>query len=80
VGARHPDSSATPSRPTADARTPPATMPHKHNPRLDTTYSQLDVGIVGDAKALPDAWDLMADIRNELAELSRLVTTERSAD
>ena len=45
------------------------------------SYQQgLDVGIVGDAKALPDAWDLMADIRNELAELSRLVTTERSAD
>jgi len=45
------------------------------------SYQQgLDVGIVGDAKALPDAWDLMADIRNELTELSQLVTTERSVD
>jgi diacylglycerol O-acyltransferase / wax synthase len=34
----------------------------------------LDVGIVGDAKALPDAWELMADFRAELAELSLLVT------
>jgi diacylglycerol O-acyltransferase len=45
------------------------------------SYKQgLDVGIVGDAKALPDAWDLMDDIRNELTELSQLVTTERSVD
>jgi hypothetical protein len=29
---------------------------------------------------LPGAWDLMADIRNELTELSQLVTTERSVD
>src|SRR5205807_1976770 len=33
----------------------------------------LDVGIVGDAQALPDAWDLMSDVRAELAELSELV-------
>jgi diacylglycerol O-acyltransferase len=35
---------------------------------------------VGDAQTLPDAWDLMDDIRLELAELSALVTTERSSD
>jgi diacylglycerol O-acyltransferase / wax synthase len=40
----------------------------------------LDIGIVGDAETLPDAWDLMNDIRLELAELSVLVSTERSAD
>jgi WS/DGAT/MGAT family acyltransferase len=39
----------------------------------------LDIGILGDAQALPDAWDLMSDIRHELAELSSLVTTERSS-
>jgi diacylglycerol O-acyltransferase len=39
----------------------------------------LDIGIVGDAQALPDAWDLMSDIRRELADLSALVTTERSS-
>jgi diacylglycerol O-acyltransferase / wax synthase len=41
---------------------------------------RLDVGIVGDAQTLPDAWDLINDIRHELAELSALVTTERSSD
>jgi diacylglycerol O-acyltransferase / wax synthase len=40
----------------------------------------LDIGIAGDAQTLPDAWDLMNDIRHELAELSALVTTERSFD
>jgi diacylglycerol O-acyltransferase / wax synthase len=40
----------------------------------------LDIGIVGDAETLPDAWDLMNDIRLELDELSVLASTERSAD
>jgi diacylglycerol O-acyltransferase len=40
----------------------------------------LDIGIVGDARTLPDAWDLMNDIRVELAELAALVTTERGSD
>jgi WS/DGAT/MGAT family acyltransferase len=40
----------------------------------------LDIGIVGDAQALPDAWDLMADIRDELSGLCKLVTAERSSD
>jgi len=40
----------------------------------------LDIGIVGDAHTLPDAWDLMNDFRLELAELAELVTTERSCD
>ena len=40
----------------------------------------LDIGIVGDAQTLPDAWDLMVDFRLELAELSALVTTEGSSD
>ncbi|GAA2419978.1 wax ester/triacylglycerol synthase family O-acyltransferase [Mycolicibacterium llatzerense] len=39
----------------------------------------LDIGIVGDATALPDAWDLLADFRSELDELSALVDSERSA-
>ncbi|MUL64492.1 hypothetical protein BOO86_08470 [Mycobacterium sp. CBMA 234] len=39
----------------------------------------LDIGIVGDAKALPDAWELLEDFRRELEELSVLVDTERSA-
>jgi diacylglycerol O-acyltransferase / wax synthase len=44
------------------------------------SYDQgLDIGIVGDAQTLPDAWDLMNDIRLELSELSALVTTERGA-
>jgi hypothetical protein len=48
---------------------------------LVVSYEQgLDVGIVGDAQTLPDAWDLIDDIRLELAELSALVTTERSSD
>jgi WS/DGAT/MGAT family acyltransferase len=34
----------------------------------------LDIGIVGDAAAVPDAWDLLADFRDELRELSALVT------
>jgi diacylglycerol O-acyltransferase / wax synthase len=45
------------------------------------SYEQgLDIGIVGDAETLPDAWDLIDDIRSELAELSALFTTERSSD
>ena len=45
------------------------------------SYDQgLDIGIVGDAQTLPDAWDLMDDFRLELAELAALVTTERSSD
>ena len=40
----------------------------------------LDIGIVGDAQTLPDAWDLMDDIRLELAGLAAVVNTERSAD
>ena len=45
------------------------------------SYDQgLDIGIVGDAETLPDAWDLMDDFRLELAELVALVTTEGSAD
>jgi diacylglycerol O-acyltransferase / wax synthase len=40
----------------------------------------LDIGIVGDAQTLPDAWDLMDDFRLELAELAAVVNTERSAD
>jgi diacylglycerol O-acyltransferase len=40
----------------------------------------LDIGIVGDAESLPDAWDLLSDIRSELADLAELVTTERSPD
>jgi WS/DGAT/MGAT family acyltransferase len=45
------------------------------------SYDQgLDIGIVGDAQTLPDAWDLMDDFRIELAELVALVTTEGSPD
>ncbi|HZN81778.1 MAG TPA: wax ester/triacylglycerol synthase family O-acyltransferase [Mycobacterium sp.] len=45
------------------------------------SYNQgLDIGIVGDARTLPDAWDLMDDFRLELAELVALVTTEGSSD
>jgi WS/DGAT/MGAT family acyltransferase len=45
------------------------------------SYDQgLDIGIVGDAQTLPDAWDLMDDFRLELAELVALVTTEGSSD
>lgn len=45
------------------------------------SYDQgFNIGIVGDAQTLTDAWDLMNDIRLELAELSALVTTERSGD
>jgi WS/DGAT/MGAT family acyltransferase len=40
----------------------------------------LDIGIVGDAETLPDAWDLMDDFRHELAELTASVGTERSSD
>ena len=40
----------------------------------------LDIGIVGDAETLPDAWDLLSDIRSELADLAELVATERSSD
>jgi WS/DGAT/MGAT family acyltransferase len=45
------------------------------------SYEQgLDIGIVGDAETLPDAWDLMDDFHHELAELTALITTERSSD
>jgi diacylglycerol O-acyltransferase / wax synthase len=45
------------------------------------SYEQgLDIGIVGDGQTLPDAWDLMNDIRDELTELPALVTAERSSD
>jgi len=40
----------------------------------------LDIGIVGDTQTFSDAWDLMDDIRLELAELAAVVNTERSAD
>ena len=40
----------------------------------------LDIGIVGDAQTFPDAWELMNDIRDELAELAALVTPEGSSD
>jgi diacylglycerol O-acyltransferase / wax synthase len=40
----------------------------------------LDIGIVGDAQTLPDAWDLMDDFRLELAELVELVTPEGSSE
>jgi len=43
-------------------------------------HDGLDIGIVGDAQTLPDAWDLINDFRLELAELTALVTTERSSD
>jgi WS/DGAT/MGAT family acyltransferase len=44
------------------------------------SYDQgLDIGIVGDAQTLPDAWDLINDMRVELAELSALVATERGS-
>ncbi|PJE16038.1 wax ester/triacylglycerol synthase family O-acyltransferase [Mycobacterium sp.] len=45
------------------------------------SYEQgLDIGIVGDAETLPDAWDLMNDIRLELAELTATVSDERSTE
>jgi hypothetical protein len=45
------------------------------------SYEQgLDIGIVGDAQTLPDAWDLMDDFRLELAELVTFVTTEGSSE
>lgn len=40
----------------------------------------LDIGIVGDAKALPDAWGLLADIRRELNDLTALVNAERVSE
>ncbi|MGX9670539.1 wax ester/triacylglycerol synthase family O-acyltransferase [Mycobacterium sp. HM-7] len=40
----------------------------------------LDIGIVGDAQALPDAWELLADFRRELDDLSALVTAERISE
>jgi hypothetical protein len=40
----------------------------------------LDIGITGDARTLPDAWQLIDDFRLELAELTALVATERSSD
>src|SRR5262249_7063425 len=38
----------------------------------------LDIGIVGDGQALPDAWDLIDDFRSEMAELSTVIAGERS--
>ncbi|MDH6246463.1 wax ester/triacylglycerol synthase family O-acyltransferase [Mycobacterium sp. OTB74] len=35
----------------------------------------LDVGIVGDAKGLPDAWALLDDFHSEMAELAKRVRT-----
>jgi diacylglycerol O-acyltransferase / wax synthase len=43
-------------------------------------HDGLDIGIVGDTETLPDARDLMNDIRLELAELSAIASTERGAD
>ncbi|HTQ17369.1 WS/DGAT domain-containing protein [Mycobacterium sp.] len=40
----------------------------------------LDIGIVGDAQTLPEAWDLMDDLRQELADLSALADTEKSSE
>jgi diacylglycerol O-acyltransferase / wax synthase len=40
----------------------------------------LDIGIVGDAQTLPDAWDLISEFRLELAELSARVTSERRSE
>ncbi|WP_285031437.1 wax ester/triacylglycerol synthase family O-acyltransferase [Mycolicibacterium sp. lyk4-40-TYG-92] len=40
----------------------------------------LDIGIVGDAKALPDAWELITDFRRELEELTTLAHAERSSN
>jgi WS/DGAT/MGAT family acyltransferase len=46
-----------------------------------TSYRNgLDIGIVGDAQSLPDAWELMDDIRVELTELAGLVTAEGSSE
>lgn len=42
--------------------------------------SGLDIGIVGDAQTLPDAWDLINDFRLELAELAALVSPERRSN
>ena len=45
------------------------------------SYEQgLDIGIVGDAETLPDAWDLMDDFHHELAELTAALTTKGSTD
>jgi len=45
------------------------------------SYEQgLDIGIVGDAETLPDAWDLINDFRQELAELTAAVTTQKGSD
>jgi WS/DGAT/MGAT family acyltransferase len=41
-------------------------------------HDGLDVGIVGDAKGLPDAWALVDDFRREMAGLSALVVGEGS--
>lgn len=38
---------------------------------------QLDVGIVGDAAALPDAWDLLADVEDELNLLVSMATDSK---
>ena len=52
-----------------------------HQDEFRSTLENLrDIGIVGDATALPDAWELLADFRRELDELSALVNTERSSD
>jgi diacylglycerol O-acyltransferase / wax synthase len=45
------------------------------------SYEQgLDIGIVGDAETLPDAWDLINDFRHELDELTATVTTQKGSD
>lgn len=38
---------------------------------------QLDIGIVGDAETLPDAWELLDDMAAELTELVTLATSTR---
>jgi hypothetical protein len=40
----------------------------------------LDIGIVGDAQGLPDDWELIDDFRSEMAELSELISSERSSN
>jgi hypothetical protein len=44
------------------------------------SYEQgLDIGIVGDAETLPDAWDLIDDFRHELVELTAAATTQKGS-
>ena len=43
-------------------------------------HGGLDIGVVGDAKALPDAWQLIDDVRSELAELTELIAGKGKPD